>query len=619
MRKLPWRNIFFILTIGLAAAINVKYCLNAPENTLAYSNSILSFLLWAGWSFALWKTVNAKDWEKVSDILNSCFVFALCFTGSLVAGVQLDRQGAVNFGDWRIYVATLCVSVAAAPLLGGMIRKLEAYNLRDKEYSPKRERDGANRKKYFFIVWGVLFLSYVPLFLATYPGLFVYDAQTEVNMVFTEVYSAHHPAFHVLLLGGVIRVLYKLTGSYNAGIATYLILQMIFLSGCFAYTMSFLRRVGVRRWIRFAGVLFLALFPAVGMFVCCSAKDGIFSGGVLLFCTSLLDMARDCEKFWKQKDRRLCFVFSMLLILLFRNNGIYALAVFMILFAILYKKWWRKWIIPVIASFVISVAAAETLEVTFHFEKGEVAEMLCVPIQQLARVHAEKKESFTEEELDALYRLIPEKYLDHYRPKLADDVKVGFDEKSFRESFKRYLSLWAKKGREYPDVYMNSFLVNTYGFWYPDTILDAYRGRKIGEMVYQDSSFFEFAVERPGISAHLIPGLERFYEKISLEIFQQKLPVVSMFFSIGFWYWCYMFLCFYLLLTGHGKQAGAFAIMGLLYLTVLLGPVAIVRYVLYFYFGVPLVLALLFDTKTVAGKEERVSSEGREVAGAYEC
>ena len=46
-----------------------------------------------------------------------------------------------------------------------------------------------------------------------------------------------------------------------------------------------------------------------------------------------------------------------------------------------------------------------------------------------------------------------------------------------------------------------------------------------------------------------------------------------------------------------GISVYAFVLMGIIYLTVLLGPTAIVRYVLYFFFCAPLVLALLFDTK----------------------
>ena len=70
-----------------------------------------------------------------------------------------------------------------------------------------------------------------------------------------------------------------------------------------------------------------------------------------------------------------------------------------------------------------------------------------------------------------------------------------------------------------------------------------------------------------------------------------------MLFSVGFMHWFYAFILFYLWLTGHKRHVLILALTVLLYLTVLLGPIALVRYVLYFYFELPLACALLFDIK----------------------
>ncbi len=604
MRKLPWKNLCFEIVLSLAAAIGISFCVKAEENGLTYSNSLAAFLLWAGWAFALRRIAAGEKWLRIEGFLNPCFVFLLCFFGGMAAGVSLDIEGAVAFGDWRIYIAVLCASAAAAPVLAWIICEMDRNAKRQVNFIISEEKDPVRGKKYFLIVWGVLFLAYIPTLLASFPGFFSYDAATEAYMVFTNKYSAHHPVIHVLLLGWMIRIVYRLTQSYNAGIALYIILQMLFLSGCFAYMISFLKRIGVKRWICNVGTAFLALFPTVSMFVCCSTKDGIFAGGVVLLTTMLLEMARDGQAFWSRRSRKAGFVFAMLLILFFRNNGIYGLVIFLIPFAFLYRKLWRRWAMPVAAAFLIFGAVTGVLKTAFHFTEGETAEMLCVPMQQLARAYAYEKESFTEDELETLYSLIPETILENYNPKLADNIKVNFLEDNFKSSPGRYISLWAKTGWRHPDIYLNSFLANTYGYWYPDTVPDGYRGKTIAERIYGDSSYFAFETERPGIRIHLLPWLETFYEKISLEIYQQRLPVVSMLFSIGFWHWVYAFLALYLLLTKHGKLAFSLTVMGALYLTVLLGPIALVRYVLYFFFAAPLALALLFDTETVDGRRK---------------
>ena len=126
MKRLPWKNIYFLFVLSLLAAIAVNYCVNVSEAELTYTNSMFSFLLWAGWLYILRRLTLGSCWERTVGILNSCFAFMLCFTGGMAAGVQLDKIGAVNFCDWRIYAAVLVISTAAAPILGWLVQQLEA-------------------------------------------------------------------------------------------------------------------------------------------------------------------------------------------------------------------------------------------------------------------------------------------------------------------------------------------------------------------------------------------------------------------------------------------------------------------------------------------------------------
>ena len=64
-----------------------------------------------------------------------------------------------------------------------------------------------------------LFLLWLPVFLAVYPGFFAYDATDEFNEVLTGEYVTRHPLLHVLMLGKTVTAFYDLTGSFNIGIA----------------------------------------------------------------------------------------------------------------------------------------------------------------------------------------------------------------------------------------------------------------------------------------------------------------------------------------------------------------------------------------------------------------
>ncbi len=597
MKKLPWNRICFLLGLSLTGAVGLGYCINVAGSSLTYTNSMAAFLVWIGLFFTLRRVTSGADWERSLSVLNPCFIFLLCFVCCMMTGVKLDQNHGVDFGAWYLYCWAVPVAAAAAPILANGVRLLEGYNNRRRDFS--HGVDGRNNRT-FLMIWGGLFLAYFPAFLASFPGFFSYDAEAETYMVFTEKYSTYQPLLHVLLLGWTIRIVYHLTQSYNAGIAVYILMQMAVLSACFAYMMTFLKRIGVRRWVFRAGMLFLALFPTVSMFVCCSTKDALFSGGVVLLTTLCLEMARDTESFLASGRKKVLLAAAMLLILFFRNNGIYALVIFLIFFGVAYRDVWKRWIMPIVSAFLIFILVSAGLSAALHAKKGPLAEMLCVPIQQLARVYMQAGDTLTKEEEEILFNLIPQVILEDYNPKLADVVKLNFLEDNFKKEPGKYIGLWFRLGMRHPDIYVNAFLENTFGYWYPDTVLDGYRGIWAAGRQYEDSSYFAFGTEAPGQRRHLIPALETFYEKISLEIYQQKVPVIAMLFSPGFWHWVYLFLALYLLVTRCRRQILSLAVIGLLYLTVLLGPIALVRYVLYMFFAVPLVLALLFDAKTVA-------------------
>lgn len=599
MKRLPWTNIYFLIVLTLLGVIGMQYCIGLRAGSLNYTNSIWTFLLWVVLLYHLRKMVMGDMWEKIAPLLNPCFIFGLCFAGAMSAGTQLDAVGVIDFADGWSYGSVLVVAVMLTPFSGGVLVRLSEFGRRN-EINCRV----SGRKRTLLLTWAVLFLAYIPTFLASFPGFFTYDAEWTLYVVTTEKYSAHMPVVYVMLLGWFIRSIFRITHSYNVGIAIYILGQMCVLSACFAYMLSFLRSIGVKRWICNLGTAFLALSPTVSMFVCCSTKEGFFAGGVVLLTTLLLELARDEERFWQSGQKKACFIGAALLVLFFRKDGIYGLTIFLLCFAVAHRKSWRKWFVSMVSIFLVYVVTTQGLMMAFHFQKGPLGEMLCVPMQQLARAYNEEKDSFSEEDLETLYSLIPEVILINYNPKLADDIKVNFLEDNFKADPGKYISLWFRTGAAHPIIYINSFLVNTYGYWYPNTYPDGYRGKYTGDVLYEDSSYFAFSTENPGERRHLLPVLERFYEKISLEIYQQKVPVISMLFSIGFWCWVYLFAALYLFVRGCRRQIFALMPMGIMFLIALLGPIVLVRYVLYLFFGVPLVLALLLDADTMAARKE---------------
>ena len=132
--------------------------------------------------------------------------------------------------------------------------------------------------------------------------------------------------------------------------------------------------------------------------------------------------------------------------------------------------------------------------------------------------------------------------------------------------------------------------MTSYGYWYPDTIINVYGGNGVHTFTYQDSSYFGFETEPPGNRESKFPWLEEQYRKLSLELYQQKVSGVSMLFSPGFLFWIFSFCVCYLL--QKGKWERTITLLGILLLwgTAILGPTYLVRYVLILWFAMPVVL-----------------------------
>lgn len=170
------------------------------------------------------------------------------------------------------------------------------------------------------------------------------------------------------------------------------------------------------------------------------------------------------------------------------------------------------------------------LSALLHADTSENQEMLTVPISQLARVYADQRESLPKEECEILYRYLPEQALDRYTPKVTDGVKIAFCNEAYREDAGSFWRLWARWGIQNPFTYLNAWFMTSYGFWYPDTVIDVYRGNSVFTFTYGDSSYFGFEVEQPGKRESRIPALNELYRRISLEVSFQKIPVLSQLF-----------------------------------------------------------------------------------------
>lgn len=585
--------------LAFLGTLCLPYMLNLKGNGLAVSNSWFSVFVWAAVWILTDKAAEGREKRDKRERIAAALLggaFSLC----LAFGVSLERAENVNFGDGMMWfsavVWALIFSLWICKGWEMLERRMElagAVSVGGGERGKWEKWENLSAGKRTAILFGFLLLCWLPVFLAVYPGFFVYDAQDEFVQVQTRNFTTHHPLPHVLLLGGIISAVNKWCGSYNAGIAVYTLFQMGLMAGVFTFMVSYMRKCGIRLWARAAAAVYFGFFPVIVMFTLCSAKDGIFTGALLLLLIALDEMAREREKFFVGWKRPLFFCVSAWVMMCFRHNGAYAfLALIPLLF--LFMKGCRKELIicsgGIFAAYFLTSAG---LAFVLSAEDSENQEMLTVPIQQMARTYRYDKESLSEEERKTLYEILPEDALSRYVPKVSDGVKICFRNDAFASDPMKYGKLWLKMGMRHPFTYLNAWFMTSYGFWYPDTVIDVYRGNSVFTFTYEDSSFFGYEVEQPGTRKSKIPWLNEWYRRMSLEIAQQRIPLVSMLFSPGFLFWIFVFMAGYAFYRRDYGRLVPFAMIFLLWLTVVLGPTYLPRYVLILWFALPWTVTFL--------------------------
>ncbi len=575
--------------------------LPVSEN-IRYSNSIFSFFVFGVLAFIL-----VRIWKGFLDETRShriwAAVFSALFSIALHFGSRLEAADNVRLDNLSMWLRIVCLCLCLIPVI---CRLWEMTELAAESLFRKSGTSEGYKSLKIWQVWGIIFLLWIPVFLALFPGAFVYDAQEEYIEVISRTFNMHHPLIHVLVLGGLVHGAEYLGLHANAGIAVYVLLQMTVMSGILAYIIGRLESFGLKKAYLTCMMVFCGLFPVFPMYAVCTAKDGLFTSFLLLVVVELCVYVLRVEDF-----DPIIFTLSSVMMMLMRNNGVYAYVASMAVIAVselirsrgkdgentpkvrlTHTRRGRvyKLIMLAVLSVILYTGSNMVLKIATQAEDNENQEILTVPIQQLGRTYMYSADAFTEDDMETLLKYIPGEYLTTYTFRVSDVLKSGFNNAEYDRDAGAFMSLWFRMGLKKPLVYLNAWLGTSYGYWYPDALNNVYEGNQMYTFQYTESSYFGFETEPPGVRDSKFPVLERFYECLSLKKFQQNVPVVSLLFSPGAMWWLCAFVLFAILSRGAKGARRVIPLLPvlMLWLTVLLGPTTLVRYVLILWFVIPL-------------------------------
>lgn len=515
---------------------------------------------------------------KKSQRVTVWSIVVLIFAYSLILGNRIDRTHSV-FPLSLMYLLSLVI----API-GGFF--LEYISSKIAKISKSHQSQMSRRE--CIIVCLVLFVCWFIVLLGVFPGFFCFDATDELNQVLTRQFSTHHPLFHVLYLAGSIQLAYKIFGSYNIAIFLFTLAQMTVFSVLMTYVLYRLRHLGLSSVISRILTGFLALFPVFPMIVLCSVKDSLFSFAMLLGMLKLYEFIKS----GKRSDMVIVIV-SFTLSCLLRNNASYALIASGIIWLILSPGKVKSILMLTIIPFVLSLVINMGLIKSLNASDNEHQEILTVPIQQLSRSYNMNPGVYTSTERDLLYKYIPEEYINNYRDKVSDYVKIGFQNDYYANNKGSFFTLWFNIFKKDPTNFIDGWLLTNYGFWYPYAKMDAYVGHIAWTYTITDINYYAYETEYPGTRQSLIPAIDSLYRKLSLETWKEKIPVVNELFSPGFMFWIWIFIIAYLWTTRGKNSLTVYIFPIMVWCTLLLGPTYVPRYVFYLWLCLPILLTHL--------------------------
>ena len=197
-------------------------------------------------------------------------------------------------------------------------------------------RKNVSDRGLFWLVWGILFLSWLPAFLACFPGTYGYDVPIQVAQVFRIgglTLDACNPLAHTLLVSGFV-ALGGLLHNYPLGYALFILFQMIIVdTGC-AKMIVFLRRKNCKWPLLAMGMLWLMFHPGIQILVVNGTKDVLFGVFLLLFAMDFWDCV---ERKKPTRGMLIRMGISALLLCLFRNIGT-SMVLLLLLLCVLCKQ-----------------------------------------------------------------------------------------------------------------------------------------------------------------------------------------------------------------------------------------------------------------------------------------
>lgn len=591
--KIKSTKIITSLILAVFVLLAIPYATTATNTYHSMHYGVFSVMAYSFSAFVIYKSLYLL---KDKRLIITSLILGFMFSSMLIIG-KLILVYAQNVSKKSVLLAIIGLTFLFASLIAIIINYLPKLkyalynNFIQNKFSKFFDKPTF---KYFLIVWAIIFVCFIPALLATFPGLFSYDAPGQLMQYQTGTITAFHPPLHTLLIGlsfDLGQLLYSKSPD-NAGMLVYSLIQMSIMSAIFAYCCYFLAKIKIPIILQILSIIFFGLFPVNQIFAVCATKDIIFAGLMLLVLIFVLEAIMDTKKFFNSYFLQIRLIIFIVLACLFRNNEIYAFLLCIPFLLLVFRKYLFKISAICLICLICYFSITGPVYKAFNIGKGDVKEALAVPIQQISTVvHIDGK--ISEDEKSAIEACLGniDNIKNEYLYNISDPEKSHFNNINFNKNKFYYLKQYINVGLKNKRIYLKAFLSLITPYIYPDYVYYP-KALPINYIMVNNTDW-------PGcthIERHSLLQISDYFDKIGNFDNYQKYPVVSIFFSQGFYVWFMLFaiaICIY-------KKKYSITLPMLFLLTLwfsfLFGPVALTRYAYPLFVSFPLMVAIILQS-----------------------
>lgn len=327
----------------------------------------------------------------------------------------------------------------------------------------------------------IMFICWLPYFLAYYPGLVFGDTVNSLGQITSGQYTNHHPFAYTMLIRACLGLTHLVGLGSTAGCALYTLLQMLLMSVGLGYIFAWLvARLNIKVGVVLAFLYGLSSYVAT--FSIALWKDPLFSVALAVLTALLLELLlrislQEAGDATRYKPLLVWIAIMSAATCLLRSNGIFVIGLTALALLAVAVVWgcrkrhaWRDMLgggAVMLCTALVCLVITGPLYSALGVQKASNAEGFGVPLNQMARVMA-LEGAASESDKEYMNALVSGKsYLDNYHPTCTDRLKwdEGFRNELLEEGFwEHWLSMFAKN----PITYFEAWELQTCGFWMPN-------------------------------------------------------------------------------------------------------------------------------------------------------